>query len=254
MAKEKSVEISVTKIDRMKVNYFLLGTSPLIYNAMSNKVIRGLLLPPGRKNRAELEANLKHEPLQEFRNSVYFSKNPKSPTFLEMPAVCFKASLCSAALDIPGANKAQLGRLTYVEGDRISIYGIPQLKMDVVRMADIARTPDVRTRACLPQWACAITVSFITPLLREPTVSTLLSAAGVMQGVGDYRPQKGKGNFGCFELVTADHPAFVKILKEGGRGPQSVAMKSPEFYDSESEALYRWHEEETKRRGFKVAA
>ncbi len=252
--KDEGTEISVMEITKGLIEFNILGTSPLIYNAMSNKVKEGLLIPPAKKNPAERMGSLKHNPMAEFRSSVYSLKDDESPVFLAMPATAFKGCLCSAALDMPGASKSQIGRLTYVEGDQVGLYGIPQFKMDVVRMADISRTPDVRTRAIVPTWACQVIISFVKPILREQAVINLLSAGGITQGVGDFRPQKGKGSYGQFKIVARDDPEYLKVIKAGGRKAQLKAMDDPKFYDVESEELYRFYETETRRRGFKVAA
>jgi hypothetical protein len=251
--KNEGTEITVMQVSKGIINFQILGTSPLIYNAMSEKVKAQLLCPPQKKNAADKASMLKHDPIEEFRGSVYRFKGDDTPTLLGLPAACFKACMSNAALDMPGASKSQIGRLTYVEGDMIEIYGIPQMKMDVVRMADMSHTPDIRTRAILTEWACKISISFVQPLLRDQAVVNLLAAGGITQGVGDYRPQKGKGNFGQFALVGADDKDFARIVKASARKAQTLALKDPEFYDVETESLYRHHQADTKRRGFKVA-
>lgn len=44
-----------------------------------------------------------------------------------MLSTSFKGAIRSAALDMPGAKKAQIGRLTYIAGDFVGIYGVPKL-------------------------------------------------------------------------------------------------------------------------------
>jgi hypothetical protein len=144
--------------------------------------------------------------------------------------------------------------LAYVEGDEIPIYGIPQLLMSVTRSADMNKTPDVRTRAILPKWACRIAIQYTTPLLKEQAIINLLAAAGITQGVGDWRVQKGSGNYGQFSLVSPDDKEFVRIIKEGGKNAQDKAIADPVCYDSETEELLSWFHVETKRRGFKEVA
>ena len=121
--------------------------------------------------------------------------------------------------------------------------------MDPVRNSDINRTPDIRTRLVVKQWAALVTVSFVVPILNSEAIGTLLSNAGIMQGVGDWRPEKGKGNFGTFELVNANSAAFKKILKSG-RKVQEAAMADPECYDKETAELLSWFEETADARGF----
>lgn len=255
MAAKKDTEISVMRIERGRIDFAVRGATPLICHAMSQKVQRDLLLPPAKKNAAEKASSLKHQPLQEFRASMYNARDPESPTRIIMPAVCFKKAIMGAALDIPGSSKAQIGRLVSIGGGpEVSIFGIPQLMMSVTRSADINRTPDVRTRAILPEWACFVSVEYTVPLLKEQAIVNLMAAAGVMNGIGDWRVQKGSGNFGQYELVEPDEDRFKRIVAEGGKEAQDEAIKQPECYDSETEELIAWFDTEVKRRGFKVVA
>jgi hypothetical protein len=118
--------------------------------------------------------------------------------------------------------------------------------MSMVRSSDMARTPDVRTRAYLPEWACSVEVEFVSSLIGETQIVNLLGAAGVITGLGDYRPQKG-GNFGKFEVVAADDKRYLKVLKQS-RGPQEAALDHPSFYDDDTAELYQWFCDEVARR------
>lgn len=257
MATKKSstdkAEISILEVKRGTMECCILGLTPLVCEAMSGKVIQGLLLPPGRKTAASKASTLKHNPMEEYVGSVYRASGEKTPTRVLFPATGFKKALADVAKDIPGANKAQIGRLSYVEGSYIPIYGIPQLMMSVVRNSDIARTPDVRTRAVLPRWACSIRVTYIKPLLRDAVVANLLAAAGMMRGIGGWRTEKGAGDYGQFQLVAPEDPEFVDIVNTGGREAQDLALAEPEFFDDESAKLMAWFNEEITRRGFEAA-
>lgn len=254
MATKKDTEISVLEVNTCRISFCLLGLSPIILNRLSEKAKGQLLFPPPKKNAAEKASTLKHEPLKEFRASPYLNPDESGPTYLRHLSTAFKGSLRSAALDIPGANKSQVGRLTYVNGDYVDIYGVPQLLMSVTRNSDINHTPDIRTRAIVPKWACRVDVTFVKPLLKEQTVANLFAAAGIMQGVGDWRPGKGSGTYGQFKLVEETDPEFAKIIKTGGRAAQQAAMDDPEAYDVETEELLTWFDAEINRRGFKVVA
>lgn len=252
MATPKPTDISILKVTQDMLECFIVGNSPIILNAMSAKARQELLMPKGRKNAAEKASTLKHEPLQEFRSSMYFARDKEAPTRVVVKSTAFKNALRSAALDLPGSSKAQIGRLTYIMGDEVCIYGVPELLMSVTRSADIKRTPDVRTRAIMPQWAATFTIKYATPLLKEQVVVNLLAAAGMMQGIGDWRPEKGSGDYGQFEVVSMDDERYAHIVKNGGKKAQDAAIKEPVCYDSETEELLSWFDVEAKRRGFKV--
>ena len=75
----------------------------------------------------------------------------------------------------------------------------------------------------------------------------LLSNGGFIVGIGDFRQEKGKGNFGQFEVVTeAD---CKQIVKAGGLKQQDAAIKKPVCFDADTEELLGWFQEEVKTRG-----
>jgi len=240
--------IDVVEIAMGRAEFCVIGTTPLIQNRMSEKARQQLLFPPPPRNRAERQATLKHDPTAEFRSSMYRSLNDAKPVArLHVPTGAFSRALAAAARDIPGATKAQMDRLTSVADVNISLYGVPQLFMAVVRQAGIAKTPDIRTRAILPRWACRVTVEFVRPLLTERTVVNLFAAAGVIVGVGDDRPEKG-GAHGKFRLCAQDDPEFVHLLKNEARVAQDEAIANPTCYDAESDELFGWFQHEVVRR------
>lgn len=250
MAKaEKSAEIQVVEMGVGEVSFCILGTRPVILNRMSNKAKQELLFPRGRKTAGDKLSSLKHDPMREFRESPYTDANENGPTLLQALSVWFKKGICCAALDVPGANKSQMGRLITALDERIALYGIPKLHMSVTRSADMNKTPDVRTRAIVPQWACKVTIRFAKPQLNDVTITNLLVAAGMLSGIGDWRNQKGSESYGSYEPVSADNPEFLHIVKTGGRKAQVAAMEHPDFYDQETEDLYRWFELEVAARG-----
>jgi hypothetical protein len=245
--------IEIAKFVRETATFCVLGQAPLFMERMSEKVKGGLLAPAPKKTSVEKQSTLKHEPLQEYRDSAYTSINDTNPTRLQLLATAFKRAMATAALEIPGAKKAQIGRLVYVPGQYVDIYGLPKLAMNVVRSSDMNRTPDIRTRCVVPEWAAVLSVSYVTPQLKQQAIANLLGAAGDFIGVGGWRPEKGSGSFGRFLLVEDDNKDFLRITKIG-RVPQDKALQEPGFFDKESEDLYSWYKGEIRRRGFKVAA
>jgi hypothetical protein len=242
------------KVSTGTIGLYVLGTSPLILNRMSSKAQHELLMPKGRKNAAEKATTLKHDPIAEYRASAYTQKGDPSRPHLELLSTAFKGALRSAALDMPGAKKAQIGRLTYVTGDYVGIYGLPKLLMSITRSADMNRTPDVRTRAIVPAWACRLSITYVEPLIRPQAVMNLLAAAGITIGVGDWRPEKGAGNYGQFTLVSESDPAVKKIIKEGGYAAQVAALEKPTCYDNETTELLSWYQGERSQRALKGVA
>lgn len=258
VSKTTDTVIEIIDVKKAEATLLIRGTTPLIINRMSEKARRELLMPKGRKTAAEKAANLKHNPLEEFRASPYICADENSPTYIAITAGTFKQAMMTAALDLPGARKAQIGRLVQVkEGtyrDLIPIYGEPQLLMSVTRSADMNRTPDIRSRCIIPNWAAQITISFVLPTLRETAIVNLLAAAGITAGVGDWRPQKGSGYYGQFEIASDDDADVRQIMQVWGRDAQRKAMESPVAYDNETDEMLTWFQTEAPRRGFEAVA
>lgn len=243
--KENNIDIMELRLGRVRVH--LLGSTAMIMNRFGQKAQHELLLPKAKANRAERADSLKHDPIAEFRGAVYMNRNEKEPAAIHVPAGSFQAALSNAALDLPGASKSQIKRLTTVTSTQINLFGIPSFRMDMVRSGDMARTPDVRTRPCFDEWACTVEIEFVESLIKGGQVTNLIGAAGKIVGIGDWRPQKG-GSFGKFTCVEEDNKDFQRILKTQGRAAQLAALKDPVAYDIDTEELYAWFVSETALR------
>ena len=240
----EAIEVEPLRVGSMQI--WLRGITPLLCNRMAAKAMRDLLLPPGRLTNTEKDSRLKHDPLPEFRNSMTL-QHDKGPTRIMFPAPAVKGSMATAALETKGTNKTQIGRLVWVKDYSVPVYGVPQLHMCIVRMADKNRTPDVRTRAILEEWCIPVTIQFVKPQLNEKSILQLLSNGGIIVGIGDFRQEKGKGNFGQFEVVTKAE--CKDIVKKGGFRQQDAAIKKPKCFDADTEELLAWFYQEVKNRG-----
>lgn len=236
----KKAEAGELRIDPLKRGFAtikLIGETPLYFNAMSVKAKRTLLIGGGRKTAAE-KKELKHDPEQEFRDSVYTM--PDGDTLLGFPAPAVKAAMATAALETPGVTKTSVQRLIFLPQHRIRVWGRPYLKMDVVRSADMAKTPDVRTRAFLPRWCAEVEVAYVNPALSLHSIVTLVANAGVIVGIGDFRQEKGRGHYGTFAVAGDDlgeHAETWAEVTQEGRDVQAAAMASPECADDDTREL-----------------
>ena len=224
----------------------------VICNRLSEKARHELLLPAGKRNAVERATLLKHKPYEEFRDSPY--RLPEPGPVIGILSASFKKAMMTAALDLPNTKKAQIARLVWAQGLYTPIYGVPQIILAPVRSADMNRTPDIRSRAILPRWACRLQIEFVQPLMKINAVMRLLAAAGLFIGVGDWRKEKGSGTFGSFRLVEENDPEFLDIVATGGREAQLDALQTPEAYDEETASLLAWFDEEIARRQGKGVA
>jgi hypothetical protein len=154
----------------------------------------------------------------------------------------------TAALNQPGATKTEIAKLMSVGPINVPIWGIPQLHMSVVRNSGFGHAPDMRTRAILADWCAVLHTRFVMPYIGANAVGLLLQAAGLFVGVGDGRPEKGKLEFGRFEIVGPDDPVFKRLIATAGREAQDEALRNATPYDVEAEEMLEWFDGEIKRR------
>lgn len=243
----ETIEVEPLRVG--KVTVWLKGRTPLIFNRLAAKARRELLCPRGRKTTAEKQQTLKHDPRAEYVDSMGKRHGKVGKTRLVMPSPAFKGAMATAALETKGTNKTQIGRLVWVEGYSCDVYGVPELFMAVVRSADINKTPDIRTRAIIREWCVPVTIQYVKPQITDKAIMQLLANGGIIVGVGDFRQEKGKGNFGQFDVVT--EAQCKEIVKNGGMKAQDAAIKNPAMFDSDTEELFGWFEGEVDRRGQK---
>lgn len=241
---KKTGALEIHELQEETITAYILGTTPLFMNRMAEKARQQLLLPGLKMTAAEKAHNLKHDVMYEFRSSMYqIRREHNPPTRLHVPTPMFANAIASAALEFPGATKAGMARLTTVSSKQVYMFGVPQLSMAVVRSADMSKTPDIRSRAVLPEWCCEIDIRFIKGKLTSKTIGNLIAGAGMLIGIGDGRKEKGHGlSYGSFRLVSPNDSNYVRIKKSGGRVAQDKAIADPSFYDEDSEDLFRWYQ------------
>lgn len=244
------LEMPEFKVEQGRLEFCLLGTNPLIMNRMPEKARQGFLAGTVRKTAAEKASTIKHDPYGEFVGSAYRRReSEEGATSLIFPGSAFKRALADVAIDIPGLKKAQIGRFVTVDDYSVDIYGMPQMIMSIMRSADMARTPDMRTRCIVPQWACRIRVTYMRPLLNQNAVSSLVNSAGAWIGIGDGRPQKGKETRGTWRVCDASDPEFAALAEmPNAREAQDAALANPAPYDLDTQELYEWFQQEVRRR------
>lgn len=245
--KTQTTEITVQPLKRGSIRLRIVGVTPLFQNRMANKAKQQLLVGGARKTKAD-RVLIKHDPLQEFRDSAELT--PDGDTALGLRVVAVKAAMATAALETAGLTKTSTQRLLFMPGDLAPLYGTPQLRMDVVRSADINKTPDIRTRAFLPKWGAEIEIHYIVPQMSATSVISLLCNAGVLVGVGDYRQEKGKGAFGSFRVIGPgeDDPEWADLVANHGRAAQSGALLNPDYADRDTIDLMEFYTAEVGRR------
>ena len=224
----------------------IIGMTGLYLHKMSQKAQRDLLLGGKKKSAAEKQT-IKHDPIQEFRNSMYFSRDLSPDAAVVFPAMAIKRAMRTIAVEIDGVKGTQIDRLIYMPEEHIKLIGTPILRMDVTRSSDIGRTPDVRTRAYMPAWGARFTLHAAHPQFSQATIQALLANAGQFIGIGDNRQERGKGSFGTF-VVTEEFPDTLSV--KGNKDRQIKAFENPtvdELHGDTSALFALWGEEVRQR-------
>jgi len=189
----------VVKIDRIQVETIdvpILGTSPLIMHRFSEKAKRQMLdNMQGRKT-----PKTHKDPEADFQAAFYRFEDG-SPGF---PAVAFKAATVEASRFYDkSVTKVGLRQFVFIKGALgvdgqalVPITGEARMREDVVR---VGMGTDLRYRPEFTEWSTLLRVVYVTSALDRASVLSLIDAAGMGVGVGEWRPEK-KGDFGCFQI------------------------------------------------------
>lgn len=245
--------INITAMPTETIRLSIVGETPLIFNRLAEKAQQQLLIPSPKKNARDREETLKHEPMREFRDSPYYDHEDDAETYLVAKSAWFKEAMMTAAVRIPGVFKTEITQLVRVPSVYTAIYGIPEVFTTYARSADRNRTPDMRTRCIVPEWAAVVTIRYTLPFLHQGSIVNLLNAAGQVSGVGDWRVEKG-GEYGSFVVTDpAEDERFQQIINDGGRAVQIAAMAEPKPFDRETKELLAYYDEQLEARGKKAA-
>ena len=243
MATKKSdTDIVISKLEMETLTVKIRGTTGFISNRMPPGAWSTLLI--GGKKKVD-RTSLKHDPHQEFVDSMAVEWDWHPFSHVQFPAVAFKKAMATAALVSPDVNKTDIQRLVSMADENIPIFGVPKLRMDIVRQAGMNRTPDVRTRAFFPEWGTEVTIKFPHKLLPKASILNLLFNAGEMCGVGDFRQEKGSGGYGAFELLQGDED-FPDALLD--RDAQRTGIEAPEAFNSMTRRLLAEIDREEQKR------
>lgn len=246
-AKKETITAEIQPIKTRRIITHMVSTTPFIMHRFAQKAWQELLYPSAKKNRAERASSLKHNPLEEYRGCFYRNRNPEEPSLFHLPNGMIHKAMAAAALDMPGFAKTEIARWCSIANSNINLFGIPQTYFAMVRNSDQNRTPDVRMRPIFPKCAFSVEVDYKMDPLTDNHVLNLLGAAGVIVGIGDWRPQKG-GSMGKFRLCAANDPEYKEIVAKGGRVAQQKAFEKPTEYDEDTAELLTWFNAEVARR------
>lgn len=236
-AETRNESIVIEPIKKVETEVVLIGETPLLVHAWSEKAKRQML-EAQQKNKKDKKAKEARDPFAEFMNAAYWlTPKPEedTPEAFEaaiaagakfgFPTIAIKEAAlaaayragyipnqvsmrCSFYLNGVGKNSSHSGsELAVIETEEP-----PYLREDTVKIGGISKTADLRYRPEFRNWWIRLKVTLIdTGVYSMSSIINALNLAGQMNGLGEWRMERS-GDFGRFHVATNDE------LKELGIG------------------------------------
>ena len=215
MAIKKTTEVlEIRPIEIQKVNLRIVGDTPLIMHAWSEKAKRMMLeaqmgLAKGKKKEPK-------NPVEDFIRSMYwltdmpeemteeaFGEAISNGARFGFPVTAFKQAAISAAYRMGLAkDKVSLRGAFFIDSDENGMIEIhsdaPKMREDMVKVG--MGTADIRYRGEFANWYADMTISYNTNgNYSLENIMNIINAGGYICGVGEWRPEKD-GQYGMFHV------------------------------------------------------
>lgn len=209
MAKSNTAQVAIDRIDSETIQVPIVGTTPLIVHRFSEKAKRKMLDDMQGKRTPKSPK----DPEAEYEGAFYRLKGDSG---YGLPAVAFKQSMVGATrLFGKDVSMVLVRQTVFVHGEigedgqpLVTIEGEPRMREDVVTVG--RGGTDLRYRPEFSEWRADVTITYVKSAFTRGSVLTLLDAAGLGVGVGEWRPEKN-GDFGQFKI---DETRDVEVLSE----------------------------------------
>lgn len=196
--KTKSVSVEVVEFSIRQVTIPIIGISPLIIHAWSEKSKK--MISDKQAGKAK---NKKHEirdPEADFEAAKHISEDG----WEGVPAAAIKAAMIRGAKMVGMVMKdTQVAFFVNADCEKtqlVRLHGESRMRTDMVRVGMGAA--DIRYRPEYPEWYIELNVDFNEGLISIDQLHQIVKAAGYGNGLGEMRPEKGKFNYGRFKLAN----------------------------------------------------
>lgn len=205
-AAKTSTAIALPPLALEVVEIPIIGTSPLIVHAWSEKALRAMADKQQRKATKGREAK---DPRADFIGSLYpLDALPEAPTDEDLaacrygfPAVAFKSAAVTACTSTGSITKIAARQAFHVVGEMVEIIGPPPaMREDVTRVG--MGVADLRYRGQFDPWGAKVRVEINTAVISAEQIVNLFNLAGFAVGVGEWRPERD-GGYGRFRVAQA---------------------------------------------------
>lgn len=211
----KNVElIEIKPIEIKKTTIRIVGDTPLIMHAWSEKAKREMLDKQMKKTKSS--AREAKNPVEDFIRSMYwlspmptdmsedgFEKAVDNGARFGFPVTAFKQAAISAAYRMGWAkDKMSLRGAFFIDGDENQMIEIhsdtPIMREDMVKVG--MGTADIRFRGEFRNWYADMTISYNANGQHTlEQIINIINAGGYVCGVGEWRPERD-GQYGMFHV------------------------------------------------------
>ncbi|WP_103173782.1 hypothetical protein [Paracoccus sp. SY] len=212
-----STAITLPRIDIKLMEVHVVGDSPLIVHAWSQKAKRQMLDKQMKRATGAKEAK---DPIADFSASLY--RLPDGG--YGFPSVAFKTAAVTAITSVAGMTKVAARQAFHILGEDVDVEGAfegtkarqnlvrlisdePSMREDLVRVG--MGTADLRYRGEFADWAAKLLIRFNANVLSEEQILNIVNVAGFAVGVGEWRPERD-GSYGMFRVATEDDLARLE--------------------------------------------
>lgn len=196
--KQKSVSVEVVEFSIRQVTIPIVGISPLIVHAWSEKSKK--MISDKQAGKAK---NKKHD-IRQPEEEYEAAKHRSISGWDGFPAAGFKAAMIRGAkmigMVMKDTQQAFFINAECEETQLVRIHGECRMRTDMVRVGMGAS--DIRYRPEYPDWYAELNIEFNEGIISIDQIHQLVKAAGYGCGVGEMRPEKGKFNYGRFKLAN----------------------------------------------------
>lgn len=208
VVRKTNTTVELPKLDIRLMEVTVIGDSPLIVHAWSEKAKREMLDKQQKKAKGAKEAK---DPQADFEASLY-----RLGDGYGFPSVGFKAAAVTAITSVAGMTKIAARQAFHIMGEDVDVEGAfegtksrqnlvrinsagPSMREDMVRIG--MGTADLRYRGEFADWSAKLLVRYNANVLSEEQILNIVNVAGFAVGVGEWRPEKD-GSYGMFHVAT----------------------------------------------------
>jgi hypothetical protein len=204
------VQLKPIKIKRIEVK--VVGDSSLIVHKWGEKAIRMILEHHTKRASGGREIRT---PEQEYVDTLYWLKGEpedltidtfkqavKNGAQFAFPSTAFKQAALSGGYRAGMIkDKVSIKGHFHIDDEMVRIVGVPEMRMDMVRLSGMGNPADIRFRAEFKEWSATIPIRYNEAVISAEQIVNLFNVAGFSVGIGEWRVERD-GNHGMYHVVA----------------------------------------------------